>query len=119
MKRKVINLTLEEIREINKKYGGGAFMESNMDTAIAQGEGRGLYIQIAYLVRALVVGHSYSDANKRTAFIITRVMLLKNGIKLNTEQKDELAKQIAKMTKKEIDNVGTIARMIEYAVKGY
>ena len=118
MPKKVKSITVEEARQINKEYGGAAFNESNVESAIHMGRGKGLYTQIAYMLRAMLVGHAYMDGNKRTGFATAVVMLQKNGIELKPEQKDELSKQVAKMARKNIDNIGTIARMVEYAVKG-
>lgn len=118
MKKKTAGITIEEIREINREHGGNALMESNVESAIAMGKGNGLYVQLSYIVRALCVGHAYSDANKRSAFTSAALMLEKNGIKLSPGQKDELSKQIGKISKKSVSNIGKIRRMLEYAVSG-
>ncbi|MBU2520211.1 MAG: type II toxin-antitoxin system death-on-curing family toxin [Nanoarchaeota archaeon] len=118
MRRKLKGITLEEIRKLNKKYGGDKLKNGDVDTAMYLSKNKGLYIQIAYILRAILVGHPYTDGNKRTGFTAAVMMLKRNSVKLTAEQKNELAKQIGKIAKKNIDSVGTIARMIEYVITG-
>ena len=58
-----------------------------------------LFLKAAVLLEALVNYHAFSDGNKRTAFMATKVFLALNGKRLVVSTKDGLAFMLAVATK--------------------
>ena len=57
----------EQIRAINEKYGGSLRNDAEIETALLLGKGKSVFRKIACLWRAILVGHPFTDGNKRTA----------------------------------------------------
>tara|TARA_Y100000310_G_C20423799_1_gene687973 strand:+ start:412 stop:747 length:336 start_codon:yes stop_codon:yes gene_type:complete len=64
-----MNNSKEDLLRINKGFGGNLRSDSSIDFAIQQQENNKLgdYKKLAYLWRAILVDHPFSDGNKRTA----------------------------------------------------
>lgn len=62
----------EDLMRINQGFGGRLRNDASIDFAIdKQGESRlGEYKKLAYLWRAILVDHPFSDGNKRTAVFL-------------------------------------------------
>ncbi len=62
----------EDLMRINQGFGGGLRNGASIDFAVdKQGESRlGEYKKLAYLWRAILVDHPFSDGNKRTAVFL-------------------------------------------------
>ncbi|MBM3303468.1 MAG: hypothetical protein FJY76_00065 [Candidatus Aenigmarchaeota archaeon] len=110
-------IALKEIRDINKEYGGSPLNEAEMQTAIDMG--KTAYKLIAYLWRAMLAGHAYSDANKRTTYVVTRTILERNGMAIDDECKIRMEKQMLKVASRPITDVKRIERMVKYAAEGH
>jgi len=62
-------LTIETIVGINKKFHNGKLVNMpSLDFAVsAQSKTKNWLVQLTYLVRAILIDHSFEDGNKRTA----------------------------------------------------
>ena len=120
----------EEIRSLNEVYGGSLRMDTSIEgvrrrlpafeieTALSLGKGKGIYRKVAYLWKAILVGHPFTDGNKRTALMVAVAMLEKCGIKLDGEKKENIVSEIRKIASENITDINTIERSIRYAVTG-
>ena len=111
-------VTLEEIREINKKNEGFVMGDSSVETALEMGEGKNLYRQLGLIWRAILVYHLFGDGNKRTAFAVTMLMMKRSGIGLNDSGIARVENQMLKVEMKNIDDVRKLERMVKYAIEG-
>jgi death-on-curing protein len=110
-------LSKNDIREINKKYGGTLRSDAEIETALAMGKGRSIYRKIAYLWRAVLVGHPFSDGNKRTALAFAEVLFECSGVDVSAGEKKRLVDTIIKISKDNLTDVNRIEGLIRYAVK--
>lgn len=106
-----------EVVELNKSVGGTGRMisEGNLDFAVsAQGRTKDWLLQLAYVVRALLVGHAFEDYNKRTA--VATMVTTFEGMKLAYDPYavDNLVTRIAR---KNVRNVKTIRSMMRDVVR--
>jgi prophage maintenance system killer protein len=64
-----MEVSKEDLLRINEGFGGNLRSDSSIDFAIQQQENKKLgdYKKLAYLWRAILVDHPFSDGNKRTA----------------------------------------------------
>ena len=107
-----MKISKEELIRINNGFGGSLRNDASIDFAIDKQEDKklGEYKKLAYLFRAILVDHPFSDGNKRTAAFI--------GYKFADEynkQIDEqlLTHQILSIAKENIANI----RQIEWRLK--
>jgi prophage maintenance system killer protein len=108
----------EQIRAINEKYGGSLRTDAEIETALDLGKGKCVYRKIAYLWRAILVGHPFTDGNKRTALIAALAILEKCRIGLDEEGKERMVAEITKIAKENLTDVNKIERLVRYAVTG-
>ncbi len=108
----------EQIKLINEKYGGSLRSDAEIETALDLGKGKCVFRKIAYLWRAILVGHPFTDGNKRTALMAAMTILEACGIKAEREAKENLVSEIRKVAKENITDVGRIERLVRYAVEG-
>jgi death-on-curing family protein len=111
-------LSKEEIRSINEQYGGSLRMDAEIETALEAGKGKSICRKVAYLLRAILVGHPFTDGNKRTALMVTLAMLEKSQIKIGDEQKERIVEGIRKIASQNIRDIDRIERSIRYVVTG-
>src|SRR3989304_6678628 len=66
-----MKISKKELLRINHGFGGNLRSDSSLDYALDKLESKklGIYKKIAYLLRAILVDHPFSDGNKRTAAI--------------------------------------------------
>ena len=114
-----MDITKEEIIEINRSLGGSLGSDSSIDFALSAGKERGLYWRIALLWRAILVDHPFTDVNKRTALNAAFLLFERNNIKLNGESKERITKNVLEVAKKNITSIKNIERRIRYAVEGH
>jgi len=64
-----MKISKEDLLRINHGFGGNLRSDSSIDFAIEMQENKKLgdYKKLAYLWRAILVDHPFSDGNKRTA----------------------------------------------------
>jgi len=111
-------ITKEEILEINKKYGGSLRSDAEIETALYRGKGKAIYKKITYLWRAILVGHPFTDGNKRTAFVVATLLLERSNIKLDESRKEVILKELTEIAKENILDLNKIERRVRYAIEG-
>jgi death-on-curing family protein len=108
----------DQIRAINEEYGGTLRTDAEIETALDLGKGKSVYRKIAYLLRAILVGHPFTDGNKRTAFIVALTIFEKCQIELDEEEKEKLVAEITKIAAENLTDVNKIERLVRYAATG-
>lgn len=109
--------TKHEIVELNKNVGGTGWLinESNLDSAVsAQDQTKDWLLQLAYVVRALLVGHAFEDYNKRTTVAVMLTTFEELKLPYDPYAVDNLVTRIAR---KRIRNVRTIRSMIRDVIQ--
>ncbi len=97
---------------INKGFGGNLRSGASLDFAIEKQKDKklGECKKLAYLMRAILVDHPFSDANKRTATFLVLDFAEQNK---NQVDREALLQQIISIAKQNITEI----RNIEYRLK--
>jgi prophage maintenance system killer protein len=105
----------EDVLRINKGFGGGLRNDSSLDFALDMQNSRkfGPYKKLAYLFRAILVDHPFSDGNKRTATFIALAFADENNKRVNT---DLLTHHIISIAKHNIIDIRQIERRLKDAI---
>lgn len=105
-----------DLIRINKALGGSLARESSLDYALDKQKNKklGEYKKLAYLWRAILVGHAFSDGNKRTAVYVT---LLFAKEKKKIANKDLLMHHALSIAKKGITDIRTIEWRLKNAIR--
>jgi len=111
-------LTKEQIRRINRRYGGSLRSDAEIETALEMGRGKGIYRKISCLWRAVLVGHPFTDGNKRTAVGSAIVMMEAAGKPLRRRQRNALSIVAERIAERNIRDIRKIERRIRYAMEG-
>ncbi len=99
-----MNITPEEVIEVNRQFGGHLRSDSSIRFAESHTKDiRSKYKKASIWVRAIVVDHPFSDANKRTALYV-----IDSFIKVKNEEK--IVRAIINIAKK---NITSIAKIVE------
>ncbi|SDZ31950.1 Fic family protein [Thermoactinomyces sp. DSM 45892] len=86
-------ITGDEVRGINKGFGGLKEMNGNIDSAIDNAERySGFWDKTASITRSIVGNHSFDNGNKRTAFEVIKELQRRNGI--STGASDSIMKDV-------------------------
>ena len=109
-------LDIGHIRKINEMCGGGLRNDAEIETALMLGKGKVVYKKIAYLWKAILVGHPFTDGNKRTALVVAIKIFENCDIYLNENKKENLVEEIKKIAKENITDIIRIERLIRYVV---
>ena len=67
-----MKVSKEEIIRLNHGFGGALRNDASIDYALQMQENKkiGIYKKLAYLWRAILVDHPFTDGNKRTASVV-------------------------------------------------
>ena len=107
-----MKISKEDLIRIDQGFGGNLRSGSSIDFAFHMLEKNklGVYKKLAYLFRAILVDHPFSDGNKRTA-----MFLCLNFAEGNKKQvdRDLLLEQIISIAKNNINEI----RNIEWRLK--
>ena len=109
-------ITRDEIVLVNKKYGGSLRNDAEIETSLYLGKGKNIFRKIAYIWRAILVGHPFTNGNKRTALMTALVMLERSNIKLDKTKKEHMIYTVTKIAKENITNISRIERLVRYVV---
>lgn len=112
-----MKISKEEILRINKGFGGNLKNDSSLDFAIdIQNDKKlGDYKKLAYLIRAILVDHPFSDGNKRTAmFLATAFTEESNKI---LEDRDLLLEHFLAIASKNITDIKRIEWRLRTAIR--
>ena len=107
-----MEISKKDLLRINKGFGGGLRSDSSLDFAIdKQKDNRlGDYKKLAYLWRAILVDHPFTDGNKRTATFLAFQFADEHKKQVD---KELLIHHIISIAKKNITNI----RQIEWRLK--
>lgn len=106
----------EELIEVNRKFGGNMSRGSSLEYALSAQKHKkyGDYKKLAYLWRAILIDHPFTDGNKRTALWAALKFAEKNNKKADT---DKLNKLIIKIAKNNINRIEKIERSLRNAIR--
>lgn len=107
-----------EILDINREYKGSVMYDAEIETALSRGKGKSVYTKLALLWRAMLVGHPFSDGNKRTALTVTALLLERRGLKVSDEIMVRVTNSLEKVAEENMNDVKRIERLVRYAVEG-
>lgn len=98
----------EEIAEINKELGGHLSRPGSLDFACDRfRHEKSIYKGVAYLIRAIVVDHCFSDFSKSTATVIAFREFKKEGIACREEP---FFRGLGRIAKNNITDINKIER---------
>ncbi len=111
-----MEISKRDLLRINHGFGGNLRSGSSLDFALDKQDDTklGLYKKLAYLVRAILVDHPFSDGNKRTAMFISFAFAEENKKQVDREL---LLHQIISIAKKNIDNIRNIEWRLKNAIR--
>lgn len=104
-------ISIEEIREINRRFADGKIINNSIYYAIEQ---KSLRDKISHILRSLVIDHTFSDGNKRTAYITTLLIFERSDIHI---YKDALTKMIIRIARENIIDIQEIIILVERCIK--
>jgi prophage maintenance system killer protein len=111
-----MNIDKEELIRINRGFGGDLRSDSSLDYAIdiQSNIKLGYHKKLAYLLRAILVDHPFTDANKRTAMYLVLKFAEENKKQVG---RDLLLHHIVSIAKHNETNIRNIERRIQNAVR--
>ena len=110
-----MNIGKEDLLRINRGFGGNLRSDSSLDFAIEkQNESKiGGYKKLAYLWRAILVDHPFSDGNKRTAVFVAFAFAEENNKKVD---RDLLLHHAISIARDNITDIRKIERRLQNAI---
>ena len=111
-----MKISKEDLIRINRGFDGGLRNDSSLDYAIdiQNSKKLGIYKKLAYLMRAILVDHPFSDGNKRTAFFFAMAFADENKKEVD---KDILTHQIISIAKQNITDIRNIEQRLRSCIK--
>ena len=110
-----MKISKEDIVRINKGFGGNLSNESSLDFALKHQDNLklGEYKKLAYLFRAILVDHPFSDGNKRTAAYLAFTFANQFDKSINN---DLLLHHILSIASKNISQIRAIEERLKNAI---
>lgn len=111
-----MEISKEELLRINRGFGGNLRSDSSLDYAFDKLNEKklGIYKKLAYLLRAILVDHPFSDGNKRTAAYAA--LSFAHDFDKQVDQ-DLLTHHIVSIAKQNIHNIKNIEYRLKNAIK--
>jgi len=111
-----MNISKKDLLRINHGFSGNLRSGSSIDYAFNKFHNKklGIYKRLAYLIRAILVDHPFSDGNKRTATFVALSFAEENKKQVNREV---LLHQIVSIAKKNITDIRNIEWRLKTAIK--
>ncbi len=111
-----MNISKEDIMRINAGFGGILRNPASLDFAIKMQESKkiGIYKKLAYLIRAILVDHPFSDGNKRTAMFLALAFAHENNKEVD---KDLIMHHILSIASKNITEIRAIEERMKNAIR--
>ena len=111
-----MKISKEELLRINHGFGGNLRSSSSLDFALDKLKDKklGLYKKLAYLLRAILVDHPFSDGNKRTATYVVLSFITEFRKQVDL---DLLLHHIISIAKRNIHNIRNIEQRLKNAIK--
>ena len=108
----------EEIRGLNRRFGGSVHYDASIAAAISRGSGKTAFRKIALFLRAIVVNHPFTDANKRTALAVALLITERSGIRTTDYLAERISDIIKRIAETNEDDLQKIERWTRYAFEG-
>ncbi len=111
-----MDLSKKDIKRIGEGFGGILRNSSGLDYAleIQKNKKLGEYKKLAYLIRAIIVNHPFTDGNKKTAMFVTFAFAEQNKKSVD----EELMKHhILSIASKNITKIRAIEERLKNAIK--
>lgn len=111
-----MNIGKKDLLRINHGFGGNLRSGSSLDFAFSKedNERLGIYKKLAYLWRAILVDHPFSDGNKRTAAFVAYAFANENNKQVNEEL---LTHHLISIAKQNIHDIRKIERRLKNAIR--
>ena len=111
-----MNISKEDLLRINEGFGGNLRSDSSLDYAIDLQENKklGEYKKLAYLLRAILIDHPFSDGNKRTATFIALNFADQNKKQVDREL---LIQEIISIAKQNMTNIRNIEQRLRSCIR--
>ncbi|UZE94060.1 MAG: Fic family protein [Candidatus Pacearchaeota archaeon] len=116
-KNRKIDKKLKKLKKLGREYGGHLRANGSLKFALEVSKGKGKYRQLAYLWRAIIVDHPFTDANKRTAMRETLRFMKEHKIEITQKKIERITKAIIKVAKQNLTNLNLLERRIRNAIK--
>ena len=111
-----MDISKKDLLRVNYGFGGNLRSDSSLDFAFDKLEDKkiGWYKKLAYLLRAILVDHPFSDGNKRTAMFLVFAFAKENKKEVN---RDLLIHHITSIAKDNIQEIKNIDWRLKSAIK--
>ena len=111
-----MKISKEDLIRINNGFGGSLRSGSSIDFAFEKTRDKkiGIYKKLSYLVRSIIVDHSFSDGNKRTAMFIAFAFATEHNKQVDREL---LLHHLTSIAKKNEVNIRNIEWRLKNAIK--
>lgn len=111
-----MNISKEDIVRIAKGFGGNLRNSSSLEFALEKQKNKklGIYKKLAYLLRAILVDHPFTDGNKKTAMFVAYCFAEENS---KTADHELLKHHILSIASKNLVDIRAIAQRLENAIK--
>ena len=111
-----MNISKKDLIRINQGFGGNLRNDSSLDYALEMQKNNklGNYKKLAYLLRAILVDHPFSDGNKRTAMFLCLSFAEETKKQID---RDLLPEQIVSIAKNNINEIRNIEWRIKSCIK--
>ena len=109
-------ISKKDLLRINKGFGGNLRSSSSIDFAIDMQENKklGEYKKLAYLLRAILVDHPFSDGNKRTATFLVLSFTDQNNKQVD---RDLLLHHIISIAKQNLTEIRNIENRLKNCIR--
>ena len=111
-----MKISKEDLIRVNKGFGGHLRNESSLDFALKEQDNQKLgdYKKLAYLFRAILVDHPFSDGNKRTAMFIALAFADESKKQVD---RDLLLHHILSIASKNLTQIRAIEERLKNAIR--
>jgi len=111
-----MKISKENLLRINKGFGGGLRSDAGLDFAfsVQRNKKLGTYKKLAYILRAILVDHPFTEGNKRTAMFVCLAFADEEGKKVD---RGLLLHHIISIAKKNIIDIRVISDRIKFAIR--
>jgi len=111
-----MNIRKEDIIRIARGFGGNLRNSASLEFALDRQQDRklGEYKKLAYLLRAILVDHPFSDGNKKTAMFVAFAFAEENNKKVDNEL---LKHHILSIASKNLTEIRAIEERMKNAIK--
>lgn len=111
-----MNISKEDLLRINYGFGGNLRSDISLDFAFSKLDNKkiGAYKKLAYLFRAILVDHPFSDGNKRTATFLAFAFAKENKKEVDREM---IIHHIISIASRNIQEIRNIEWRLKTAIK--